>query len=221
MLLLRCNFTCKFIQSIPKRTMSSENKETRLTKSEAAETTEPKDTHKKSHKCLHWTIEFVLLCVMLVLALVGMGITQASVDGAWEYWLIAVLAFAGIGIYRDFVAARQFRLPIWKSIGRQLCHWLVLLLVLKTLFWMERYDAISREAASVASLLLLAVTCIQAGLHFHWTFAIVGVLLAVMSVVLGTLEQYMLMAWLIMVPLTIAGAVIYFLKAKKTQRAIE
>ena len=169
----------------------------------------------KKSRALHWKLEFVLLCVMLLIAMVGMAVTQASVSGAWEYWLFAVLVFAGIGTFRDFRWARQTHTSFWKSALMQLVHWAVLLLVMKALFWMERYNAISREASSIAAILLLATTSIHAGLHFHWTFAIVGVVLAVMSVVLGVLEQSMLLSWFIVLPLVIGGMFIFYLKTRK------
>ena len=155
---------------------------------------------------------------MLLIAIVGMAVTQASVNGAWEYWLFAVFVFAGIGTFRDFKWARLTKKPIWKSMVKQVIHWSVLLVVMKALFWMEQYNAISRESASLAAILLLAMTSIHAGLHFHWTFAIVGVVLAVMAVVLGVLEQSMLLSWLVVVPLVLGGAVLFFLRARKVAR---
>ena len=75
------------------------------------------------------------------------------------------------------------------------------------------------KAASISAILLLAVTSCEAGIHFHWSFAIVGALLAAMAITLGTLEQSMLLAWLIAVPLAIGGAVIYVVKARKSHHA--
>ena len=170
---------------------------------------------KKLHKSLHWKVEFILLCFMLLIAIVGMAFTQASVDGAWEYWLFAVLVFAAIGTFRDFKWARQAHKPVWKSMVKQVVHWSVLLVIMKALFWMERYNAISREASSIAAILLLALTSIHAGLHFHWTFAIVGVVLAGMGVVLGVLEQSMLLSWMVILPLVFGGAILFFLKARR------
>ena len=166
-------------------------------------------------RVLHWKLEFCFLCVMLIIAMAGMAVTQASTNGAWEYWLFAVLGFAGIGMYRDFKWARQTHASVWKTMVKQLVHWAVLLLMMKALFWMEQYNAISREAASIAALFLLATTSIHAGLHFHWTFAIVGVVMAAMSVVLGVLEQSMLLSWFIVLPLAIGGAFLFYMKARK------
>ena len=173
------------------------------------------DVQQKSGRSLHWKAEFALLCVMLLIAMIGMAVTQASVSGAWEYWMFAVLVFAGVGTFRDFRWARRTHTSFWRSTLKHLVHWSVLLLVMKALFWMERYNAISRESASIAAILLLALTSIHAGLHFHWTFAIVGVVLAVMSVVLGVLEQSMLLSWFIVLPLVFGGAFLFYLKARK------
>ena len=173
----------------------------------------------KPSRSLHWKIEFVLLSLMLVVALVGMAVTQASVNGAWEYWLFAVILFAGVGMFRDFKWARQAHKPVWISLTKQILHWAILLLVMKALFWMERYNAISREAASIFALLLLASTSIHAGVHFHWTFAIVGIFLAGMSVAVGVLEQSMLLSSLIIFPLVLGGAFLIMMKLRKASRS--
>ena len=169
----------------------------------------------KPSRSLHWKIEFILLVIMLLVAIVGMAVTQATVSGAWEYWLFAVVLFGSIGLFRDFKWSRQAHKPILASLAKQIVHWAILLLVMKALFWMERYNAISREAASLSAILLLATTSIHAGVHFHWTFAIVGVVLAVMSVVLGVLEQDMLLSWFIVLPLVAGGVFLFLLKVRK------
>ena len=172
----------------------------------------------KPCRSLHWKVELILLTIMMLVALVGMAVTQASVNGAWEYWLFAVILFGGIGTLRDFKWARQAKKPVWASLIKQILHWAVLLLVMKALFWMERYNAISRESASLAAILLLSTTSIHAGVHFHWTFAIVGVVLAIMSVAVGVLEQSMLLSSMIILPLVLGGAFLIMLKLRRATR---
>ncbi len=47
-----------------------------------------------------WKIRLGVLCAMLVFALAGMGFTQASESGAWEYWLFVVVIYAALGLWR-------------------------------------------------------------------------------------------------------------------------
>ena len=54
-----------------------------------------------------WKIRLGVLCAMLVLALAGMGLTQASETGAWEFWLFVVLVYAALGLWRSVCAARS------------------------------------------------------------------------------------------------------------------
>ena len=218
------------IRSLPKACakMDSETNDQQLEESQIAaspnnissargssDSSEVLATETKPSRSLSWKVEFCLLLVMLGTALAGMAITQASVNDAWEYWVFAVLVFGSIGIIRDLKYARQAHLSVWKAVAKQVIHWSVLLVVMKALFWMEQYSVVTREASSLAALLLLSLTCIQAGIHLHWTFAIVGVVLAIMAVVLGVLEQSTLLAWMIMLPIVIAGAAFFFLRARK------
>jgi len=163
----------------------------------------------------HWKQEFWLLCSMLILSLVGLGITQAAAAGAWEFWIIAVLAFCGIGVFHTSQRAKRAAQPIRPMVFKQLLHWGGLLVALKVMILLERTDTISRESASDCSLILLALTCFLAGVHFDGMFLILGVVLAIMVVALGTAQQYAFLLWVIMIPVAAAGAGVFYLKVRK------
>lgn len=172
--------------------------------------TEPTSTITTVSK--HWKLEFWLLCGMIFVAFVGLGVTQASSKGAWEFWLLAVIAYCGVGIYHATVVAKRKGEPIWPIALRQLLHWAGLLVILKVLVLFERTDVISREAASDMSLVLLALTCYLAGVHFHWMFVVLGAVLTVLVIVMATIQQFL---WLIMVPVAIASAAIFYIRSKR------
>ena len=64
-----------------------------------------------------WKIRLSVLCAMLVLALVGMGFTQASESGSWELWLFIVLVYAALSLWRSSQSARQSG----QSVGKTSC----------------------------------------------------------------------------------------------------
>jgi len=183
----------------------------------ASEPTSPAaGTHGPLHPS-YWKQEFWLLCTMLVLSLVGLGITQAAAAGAWEFWLIAVLVFCGIGLFHTSRRARRAGSPVRPMMLKQLLHWGGLLVALKVLILLERTDTISRDSASDSSLILLALTCYLAGLHFDGMFLILGMVLAVMVVALGTAQQYAFLLWVIVIPVAAGGAALFYWKAKRSQ----
>ena len=162
-----------------------------------------------------WKTQFYVLCAMLLMALVGMGLSQAMENGAWAYWLFVVVVYAGLGLWRSTRKAKQEGKPVKALISRELTHWSVLLAFLGILLLLERREIIDRESASDFALLLLAFSCCLAGLHFDWLLLIMGIVLAVMLVAMSTLEQYTIVLWVIMIAVTIGAAAFFYLRSKR------
>ncbi len=184
---------------------------------EAAEPSMDEETgaEKPTQSSPGWKTQFYVLCAMLVLALVGMGLSQALENGAWGYWLFVVIVYAGLGLWRSTRKAKLAGKPVKELIGRELIHWSVLLAFLAILFLLERREIINRDSSSDFALLLLAFSCVLAGVHFDWLLLVIGVVLTVMLVAMATLEQYSVVLWIIMLAVTIAAAALFYLKSKR------
>ncbi len=162
----------------------------------------------------YWKIQFYMLCGMLLLALIGMGLTQSLENGAWGYWLFVVIVYAGLGLWRSTRSAKLAGKPIQRLIGRELGHWAVLLVFLSIVVFLERKELVTRSSAADFSLMTLAVGCCLAGIHFDWMLMVVGVVLTVMLLALATLGQYTVVLWVIMILVVIAAVAFYFFKTK-------
>jgi hypothetical protein len=168
-----------------------------------------------------WKIRLGVLCGMLVLALAGMGFTQSSQEGAWEFWLFVVLVYAVLGLWRGWRHARQTGQSIRKSIARELAHWGTLLVFLAVLLLLERRQIIDRQSASYFALMLLALSCCMAGIHVDWLLLVVGVVLAIMLVVTATLEQFVVVMWLVMILVACLAAAVFYVKSKRGDKKVE
>jgi len=162
-----------------------------------------------------WKLQFGILCGMLLMALVGMGVSQASDQGAWGYWLVVVLTYAALGLWRSTRKARQSGQPIRKMISRELGHWSVLLAFLGILVLLERQEIIARQSSSDFALMLLAFSCCLAGIHFDWLLLIMGVVLTVMLVAMATLTQYSIVLWVVMIGVTTTAAAFFYFKSRR------
>ena len=81
--------------------------------------------------------------------------------------------------------------------------------------FLERTDIMDRSAAADAALLLLALTCVLAGIHFEWMFLVIGTVLALMVVVVAKTEQFEM--WLIMVPAALAAVGFFFWRWRRNR----
>jgi hypothetical protein len=172
----------------------------------------PPDEYNKINN--QWKLQFYVLCGMLFLALVGMGLTQAMEKGAWEYWAFVVLVYAGLGMWRSVGKAKLAGQPVNQLIGRELAHWVILLAFMGVVLLLESKEIINRESASYIALMFLGLGCCLAGVHFDWMLTIVGIVLAVMTVSLATLEQYTVVLWVVMILVVVAAMIYFFFKAK-------
>ena len=184
----------------------------------------PSAEHNPAHESglsTQWKIQFGILCGMLLLALIGMGLSQATEKGAWEYWLFVVIVYAALGLWRSIRKAKQDGKPVKQLIGSQLAHWAVLLAFLAVLLLLERREIINRQSASDVALLLLALSCCLAGVHFDWLLMIVGVFLTIMLVAMATLEQYTIALWIIMIVAVIAAGAFFYLRTRENGSVTE
>jgi hypothetical protein len=161
----------------------------------------------------HYHVRTWLFCGMLVLALVGMSLTMSLEKGGWEFWVFLLAFYGGVSVFWGWRRAKQKQEPAWKMVRAQVFHWSSVLLIYAILVLFERTEIINREAASNVALLVLALACLLAGVHFDWTFLLVGVVLAIMAVSIGYLEQYVV--WIIMLLVMITAGGIYFLIRKR------
>ncbi len=169
----------------------------------------------------NWKLQLGILCGMLVLALIGAGLSQATARGAWEFWLVVVVVYAAIAVWRSTQSAQQRGQPVRPIMVRLLSHWGVLLVFLAILYLLEQREIINRQSASDFALLLLAFTCCLAGTHFDWLFVVVGAVLTVMLVAMATLEQYSVVLWILMIAAAVGAALLFFLRSRKGHSAVE
>ena len=162
-----------------------------------------------------WQIQFALFCLMLLLALGGMALTQSLESGAWEYWLFLVLVYAAIGAWKTIRHAKQTGQSIRKGVFRELSHWGTLVGFLTVLVFLERRQVFDRQSASAFALMLLALSCFLAGVHLDWQFLLLGVVLTIMLVSIALLEQYQIALWIIMILVAVAAVAFFHFKTRR------
>jgi hypothetical protein len=133
---------------------------------------------------------------MVVLALLGVGLTTASSSVAPTYWVALVPVYGVLCIATALVRSRQDGGMERSAVLRQLLHWLGIGVALLLDFYIRGTGEESGLGAGLNALLLLAVGCYLAGVHLEWHFALVGVLLTVTLIIVTKADQYL---WLIFV----------------------
>jgi general stress protein CsbA len=154
------------------------------------------NSHRMSFQHRSWIAASIVAVVMIMLALVGVGLTTANVANAETYWLVLVPLFGFLCIGTAWYRGRDSGVSTRPMIVRQLLHWLGISAAVAVDFFIRRAGAESGESAGLNALLLLAVGCYLAGIHFEWLFAVVGILLTLVLIALTDVDKYL---WLIFV----------------------
>ena len=148
-------------------------------------------------------IDFWIFVAMLVLAVVGAAVSQALDSGGRLYWLALVVIYAAISITRSYLDAKAEGGPVWSMIRTQVFHWLGVLVAINIVLWFESTGVTDRGPAADYSTLVLALGCYLAGVHFDWTFMLLGAVLAVIAAALGFLDQFSI--YLVTIPLAVVA----------------
>jgi hypothetical protein len=143
-----------------------------------------------------WKIACAVAVIMVLLALLGIGLTTTSSAAASTYWISLVPIYGLLCVSLAWARARYdvgVRRP---AVIRQVFHWLGIGLAVGLDFYIRGTGVETESAAGMNALLLLALGCYLAGVHFEWLFVLVGILLTLALLVVVKADQYV---WLIFV----------------------
>jgi hypothetical protein len=134
---------------------------------------------------------------MVMLALLGVGLTTTSSAFASSYWVCLVPIYGLLCIGTAWIRATEERQLDRAVVVRQVLHWLAIGVALGLDFYIRGTGEETGVAAGLNALLVLALGCFLAGIHLEWPFALVGVLLTAALVVVAKADQYLWLIFLI------------------------
>jgi hypothetical protein len=154
-----------------------------------------------------WKVASVVGIIMIVLALLGVGLTTTSPAAAHAFWIALVPVYGALCVGTAWERSRLDP-RITPSVFRQVLHWVGIAIAIGMDFIISGTGEETRTASGYNALLLLALGCYLAGVHLEWLFAIVGVLLTLTLIIVVKAQQYV---WLIFVAgaLAVAAMVLF------------
>jgi hypothetical protein len=165
----------------------------------AARTSEDKAEGEKVTITIHrsWKVAAVTSVIMVLLALIGVGLTTASSGAAPIYWISLVPVYGFLCVGTAWGCKKPDGGTDRSAILRQLLHWTGIAVALALDFFIRGAGAESGLAAGLNALLLLALGCYLAGVHLHRQFTGVAALLT-LTLILGTkADQYLWMIFIV------------------------
>jgi hypothetical protein len=156
-----------------------------------------------------WKIASAVAMIMVLLALFGVALSTASKAAASVYWISLVPLYGLLCVGTAWARSRHDAGIDRALVLRQVWHWLGIGVALGLDFFIRGTGEESALGAGLNALLLLAVGCYLAGVHFEWLFVPVGILLTLALVIVTKADQYL---WLIFLVGALAIAALFGLK---------
>jgi hypothetical protein len=166
----------------------------------------------------HWKVQVIIALFLLALGLIGLGLMDFAPDYSETYWFIAMPIFAGLSIYLGYKGAKRRGENARLELRRQAFHWVGFLVALNLVVALINSGQIERESAGLISLVILALTCYLAGIHFEPAFVLVGILLGLAAVTAAYLEEYLI---IILVIVFLLGAMVVIMMRPRQKSLYE
>ena len=157
-------------------------------------------------------INQIVFSALIVLAMIGIIITDISPTNALYYWIFMLVAYAGTAIYFGQKLAGTEETGLGDFVLKQIIHWGGSLVAILCVYVLLHTGRVNHEEAGLIMLLVLALATFLAGSRVGWHFYLLGALLCVTTIVVAYIEAFM---WIIiLVAAMIVGGTYYWAKHK-------
>ncbi len=156
-----------------------------------------------------WKARFFVCAFLLVLSFSGMVVTSIKPSWGWNYWRVLAVIYTITCLWLNFHLKRSESSGL--SIGKELLHWLALLIAVYMVAILENTGIFGNLEAGITVLAMLSLTVFLAGLYIDSAFIILGIVLAIFVVLATLVEAYLTV---ILIPAGLIALAVLFLVIK-------
>jgi hypothetical protein len=170
-----------------------------------------------------WKVRVIAMTIMLVLALAGLLITyMTAVDSniSWYTWLIIGVLYAILSIGLAIYVNKNNSSGIASSVWREVLHWVAFIVTLFILHVYVHTGMVGRFEGGLFILAVLSFSVLITGVYLDTTFLLVGVVLAIFSLIMSILTKFMALI-VVFVVIIAAATIAFFIFKNKSGNAEE
>lgn len=166
-----------------------------------------------------WKARLIVGLIMLILAFVGLVLTDMAKGAAWTYLWVISLIFAALCLGLSWYLRRQNHKIGWGTVWHEVFHWFGMMVAIFLVSRFVSIGIVGRFEASLMLMTLLAFSTFVAGLYTDFTFVVIGVVLGLFTFSTAYLEAYL---YTIMLPIVILAALtLFFVLRYKHKKHLE
>ena len=134
----------------------------------------PKETGIRNTLKQYLGPEGIIMILLVLLAIVGIGITDFSPQLSHWYWL-AMVVITGIAcIVMEWSRARKKGLSATTIVKKEVFIWLGVLVAVNLVYFLFHSGRLDSENTGLVILLILALATFLAGLRLDWRLCLLG-----------------------------------------------
>ena len=153
-----------------------------------------------------------IMILLVLLSILGVGITDFSPLSSHWYWLAMVVATGIACIVMEWSRARENGLSVTAIVKKEALGWLGVLLAVRLVYFLFHAGRLNSENTGMVILLILALATFLAGLRLGWRLCMLGGLLSGTLMLATFLEEFL---WIVLLVVLAAAAAAYFMARKK------
>jgi hypothetical protein len=138
-------------------------------------------------------VDGAIIITLVVLSLLGVGLTNAAAGGSRWMWVALVPTF-GLGLgyieWRHSESGGAKKRVIARHVLRHVLHWGSLLVALQLLYLFNEKGLLEREGEGLTALLLFTLSAFLAAVHLDGRFVILALALVAEAYVVTFWEEY-------------------------------
>lgn len=161
--------------------------------------------HHESHP---WKARFIVGLIMIILAFVGLVVSNLSEKISWDYWRISAGLFAILSIWLSAYLRKKTDSFSLITIFRETFHWVTLILGVLLFSLFVKVGIMGRFEAGIAILTMLSMILFLAGIYIDPSFLFTGIILGFFSAGAAYMASYL---YTVILPFAILAIGVLFL----------
>lgn len=138
-----------------------------------------------------WWARLGVGIAMLILAFIGIVITDLHTSGGWEYWKWTIPIYAVMALWLSWYERRTKEALSPITIWHEVLHWFSLFSVIVLIEIYVHMGLLSRSIASLVALTLLSMTIFTIGIYIESTFLLIGIVLGIFAAVVAIAIKFL------------------------------
>ncbi len=167
------------------------------------------DTHTLLHHPDGWFhrifISEAILSLLLILCFIGIAYTDVVGAGSMNFWLWMIPVFAIAAIILEWSKYIKGEIDGFNFIRQQILHWTAVFIAVKVIFILLQLGRLPNNATAYVLMIIMSLSTFIVGIYTGWRFLVLGIFIALATIVAAYLETYIWVLIPVVVFIVIGG----------------